>query len=344
MPAAFYYVLLGILLGAVQLAVGIVFGRLLGRYLWPDGRSRSESVQGRRALLQQIRGITRRIESDVADYRQFLENASQDFLRLPQADALDEAVLEAVRRLTAANQMLQDRLASAEAQLAEQAKRIEEQWSQANSDPLTGLANRRAFDGELSRQFASWRRTRQPFVVVLLDLDHFKQINDRFGHPVGDEALIRVAQTIQHSVRETDLPARIGGEEFAILCPDADLEAGVRTVERIRQAVSEIFVGKGAESVRVSVSCGIACVAGNEPMQALIRRADEALYAAKHGGRNCSYLHNGREAVPVAEEDWDGAADDPYFGRDLPRRGRLEMDAEYQVLTDSLRSALSRLA
>jgi len=109
MPATFYYVLIGILLGAVQLAVGIVLGRLLGRYLGADSRSCGSSSQGRRAVLQQIRGITRRIESDVADYRRFLESASQGFLHLPQTDALDEAVLDAVRRLVAANQMLQER-------------------------------------------------------------------------------------------------------------------------------------------------------------------------------------------------------------------------------------------
>ncbi|NMC19602.1 MAG: GGDEF domain-containing protein [Thermogutta sp.] len=343
MPAAFYYVLIGILLGAVQLAVGIVLGRLLGRYLGADSRSCGPSSQGRRAVLRQIRGITRRIESDVADYRRFLESASQGFLRLPQTDALDEAVLDAVRRLVAANQMLQERLAGAEAQLAEQAKRIEEQWNQANSDPLTGLANRRAFDGEFSRQFASWRRTRQPFSVVLLDLDHFKQINDRFGHPVGDEALVRVGRILQGTVRETDFPARIGGEEFAVLCPHSDPEAAARTAERIRRAVARVTIGKGAEWVRVSVSCGLACVAENEPPEALIRRADEALYAAKDSGRNCSYMHDGREPVPVAERDLDDPPDAPRPANE-PRSGGLERDAEYQVLADSLRSALARLS
>ncbi len=344
MPAAFNYVLLGILLGAVQLAVGILLGRLLERYFRADSRSHASISEGRRAVLRQIRGITRRIENDVADYRRFLETANQDFLHLPQADALDEAVLDAVRRLVAANQMLQERLAGAETQLAEQAKRIEEQWSQAHSDPLTGLANRRAFDGELTRQFAAWRRTRRPFSVVLLDLDHFKQINDRFGHLVGDEALIRVARILQRTVRETDLPARIGGEEFAVLCPHADLEDVARTVERIRRAVSEISVGKNAEWVRVSVSCGFASVTDDEPPETLIRRADEALYAAKAGGRNCSYLHNGREIVPISGEDSEAAADTRESEGDSPRRGRLEMDAEYQVLADSLRSVLARLS
>jgi len=344
MPAAFSYVLLGIMLGAVQLAVGIVLGRLLGRYFWADSRSRVPSPPARRAVLRQIRGITRRIESDVADYRRFLESTSQDFLHLPQTDALDEAVLDAVRRLVAANQMLQERLAGAEAQLAEQAKRIEEQWSQAHSDPLTGLANRRAFDGELSRQFALWRRTRQPFSVVLMDLDHFKQINDRFGHPVGDEALIRVARILQRTVRETDFPARIGGEEFAVLCPHADLEAVARTVERIRRAVAEIRVGKDAEWVRVSVSCGLASITDDEPPEAVLRRADEALYAAKRGGRNCGYLHNGRELVPISEEDFEGTTDARDSADGSPGGGRLEMDAEYQVLADSLRSALARLS
>ncbi|GAB4127940.1 MAG: GGDEF domain-containing protein [Thermogutta sp.] len=343
MPTAFYYVLLGILFGAVQLAVGIVLGRLWSRYFGVDGYTRRSTVRGRRAMLQRIRGITRRIESDVADYRRFLESASQDFLHMPQADALDEAVLDAVRRLVAANKILQDRLAGAESQLAEQAKRIEEQWSQVNSDPLTGLANRRAFDGELSRQFALWRRTRQPFAVVLLDLDHFKQINDRFGHPVGDEALIRVARAIQRTVRETDFPARIGGEEFAILCPNADLESGARAVERIRRAVAEITVGKDGQYVQVSVSCGLACPTGNETPEALIRLADEALYAAKYNGRNCTYMHNGRRPVPVCEEDSGASPDSPAADNASARRDRLEMDAEYQVLADSLRSALSRL-
>ncbi len=343
MPPVFYYVLLGIVFGAVQLAAGVILGRMIGRCWWGDPRKVERGLQGREGTLRRIRGIARRIESDVAHYRRFLESANQGFRDLPGKDDVEEAIVGLMQRLVAANQSLQERLAGAEAQLAEQAKRIEEQASQANSDPLTGLANRRAFDVAFARQFAAWRRSGQPFGVILLDLDHFKQINDRFGHPVGDEALIRVGEILRRTVRETDLPARIGGEEFAVLCPQADLDAGTQVAERIREEVARITIGSNDESVPVSVSCGLACVAANEQPEALIRRADEALYAAKRNGRNCTYLHNGAEIVRAIEE---ALQDDHNGGGSVLNPagpGRLESDAEYQVLADSLRSILARL-
>ena len=163
----------------------------------------------------------------------------------------------------------------------------------ARTDPLTGLENRRALREEFGRELARAERTRRPLALVVLDLDHFKRYNDAYGHPAGDEALQRVATILDEVTRSIEVTARIGGEEFAIVAPDAD-EAGGRVIaERLRIAVASEFASTDPQ---LTVSCGIAIhrpgidTIGHEE---LFAAADRALYRAKAAGRN---------RVEVAEE------------------------------------------
>ena len=120
----------------------------------------------------------------------------------------------------------------------------------------------------------------------MIDLDHFKRVNDTYGHSIGDEILQRVAQTIVSQCREIDQPARYGGEEFAIVSPDETTEGAAELAERCRQAVSDIRVNTGDEDVQITVSLGVADIADNTSVEALIKAADWALYQAKRAGRN----------------------------------------------------------
>jgi diguanylate cyclase (GGDEF)-like protein len=150
------------------------------------------------------------------------------------------------------------------------------QWeSEARSDALTGLANRRAWLERLSLEMARALRTGSPLSLAVFDLDHFKAYNDKFGHQAGDVILQRTASAWQAQIRETDLLARLGGEEFALLLPDTTLEGGRLIGERLLTAVPE----------GITASCGLALWRG-EDSTLLYRRADEALYAAKEAGRN----------------------------------------------------------
>ena len=158
---------------------------------------------------------------------------------------------------------------------------------QALSDSLTGLPNRRAFDGEAARVVARARRSGASAVVGVADLDHFKQVNDRYGHPVGDLVLCEVGKLIERTARNADFVARIGGEEFALLLPDTPLAAATRIAERIRKAVgaARVTTPEG-DTIEVTISIGLAEMPPQSTIDEALARADSALYEAKNGGRN----------------------------------------------------------
>ena len=149
------------------------------------------------------------------------------------------------------------------------------------SDPLTGLGNRRAFDEALAVEMARARRAGGPMGIVILDVDRFKQFNDRYGHQAGDDALVAVAQVLAHQARAEDRACRIGGEEFALLLPGADDAATVAVAERVRHAIQH----QDAPVTGVTVSLGVATSRGDDP-KGLLAIADARLYAAKAAGRN----------------------------------------------------------
>lgn len=155
---------------------------------------------------------------------------------------------------------------------------------EAYSDELTGLANRRRFDERLRLELGRLERKPAPLSLIICDLDHFKRINDKFGHPAGDVVLSRVARAIGGAVRGTDLAARVGGEEFGVILPDAGPDAAIAAAERIRAAVAAELEG---EEFATTISCGAStALPPSDDPGAIFGRADEALYAAKKGGRN----------------------------------------------------------
>lgn len=157
----------------------------------------------------------------------------------------------------------------------------------ARRDALTGLANRRAFEEALQREVARARRSGGALALVVLDIDHFKLVNDTYGHAAGDAVLSEVAARAQRALRAEDLLARIGGEELAALLPGATLAAAAEVAERIRHAVSGSAFRAGDDAIAVTVSLGCAALAADErEAAALLARADARLYDAKHAGRN----------------------------------------------------------
>jgi len=153
----------------------------------------------------------------------------------------------------------------------------------ADTDALTGVANRQAFDEAIAREVARARRFRQPLSVVLLDLDHFKQVNDRHGHAAGDQVLVGAARVLSERVRESDFVARWGGEEFAVVTSMTDAAGAVRLAEKLR---AQLEVEPAGGLVRVTASFGVAELRSDDTAQTMLRRADQALYEAKAGGRN----------------------------------------------------------
>lgn len=157
-------------------------------------------------------------------------------------------------------------------------------------DPLTGLGNRRALQESAAVQLARFERHGRAFAVVSLDIDHFKRVNDAWGHAVGDLALCHLATLLQAQLRMEDLAVRTGGEEFLLVLPETDLEAAQHLAERLRLTVASTPLVVSERALPLTISLGVAQARSGESLDALLERADAALYRAKHEGRNCVRL------------------------------------------------------
>lgn len=191
---------------------------------------------------------------------------------------------------------LQQELDALKKQIAELSKLV-------NTDTLTDLYNFRHFYETLNHELERSVRTGIPTALIMLDADHFKRVNDEWGHENGNKALVHLATIVKHSIRKLDIPCRYGGEEFAVILPSTDILTASMIAERIRMSVedSELFVKKDAKKHRIhlTISLGVACSSGNgnNPSAQLIEAADEELYRAKQSGRNtvCSKVEESKE-------------------------------------------------
>jgi diguanylate cyclase len=265
------------------------------------------SVEKAMMASERIHDLAKHVVSHVGDHGSKVEAFNSDVRALAgqQSTIATDTLLLAIGQMTCANTELQQRLARIEKQIAAQAAELRSYGSEARTDSLTGLANRRAFDDEIQRRFAEWQRRRTPFTLVILDADNFKQINDSFGHQVGDDALRQVGKVITSNSRQMDFRCRYGGDEFVVIMPDTATQESRAAAERIRKAIEDITIQIGDRTIRLTCSLGVARVAADDDVSKLIRRADEALYKSKDAGRNCGYWHDGHQCLPLA-----GAAKD----------------------------------
>ncbi len=166
-------------------------------------------------------------------------------------------------------------------QLVEQNQRLEEL---SHTDYLTQLYNRTFLSGELRREYSRSKRYGTFFSVIMIDVDHFKQINDTHGHQAGDEVLQRIAELLKNNVRKNDVVGRWGGEEFLILCPEIDTEGAAAMAEKLRKTIETEF---SDVDVRVTASFGVKAISEGQTLDALLSEVDVLLYRAKDAGRNC---------------------------------------------------------
>lgn len=178
-------------------------------------------------------------------------------------------------------------IAAIQRDVTEDVLREQELLNLATTDDLTGAKNRRHFMERAELEVHRLRRHRVPFSVVLLDLDHFKQVNDTHGHQAGDDVLKEAVRRWQHGRRPFDTLGRLGGEEFAILLPGADADAAMTVAERLRATIADTPFDTVAGPIEVTVSIGVAeAEDADQTIDGTLGRADAALYHSKHGGRN----------------------------------------------------------
>jgi len=165
-------------------------------------------------------------------------------------------------------------------------------------DLLTGLGNRRRMLERLKEGHQVLQRYHTPFCVSVLDVDHFKKVNDTYGHDAGDVVLVQMARALEAGLRQTDACARWGGEEFVILLPNTRLSAAAGVVEAIRESIANRDIVADDQVLRITASFGLVEAREGETVAETIKRADEALYRAKHGGRNAVVLDDAAEPMP----------------------------------------------
>ncbi len=211
-----------------------------------------------------------------------IDAGGDDYLAKPVATQVLQAKIQAMQRIVD----MRNRLLDVQQQLRRQAE----------TDELTGLPNRRHFMSVLNGELVRAKRLGTPLSLAYMDLDHFKRINDRYGHKGGDDVLRKVACTFRRILREQDTMGRLGGEEFCICMPGVDLHGGHQACERFREMVEKLEISSDAQILRVTASLGVTLyVPETDDMTCLMARADAAVYQAKQAGRNQVKVLGGAE-------------------------------------------------
>ena len=232
------------------------------------------SMMNTRGELRDIPIIIVTAREDLETKIKGLEQGASDYVTKP----FDPAELVARIKVQLKIKSLQDRLKESNQALLEL----------SNTDPLTRLSNRRCLMESLEKEFKRSERSKSPLSFIMLDIDHFKKVNDSYGHQEGDTVLVSLADMLRTHLREYDMAARFGGEEFALVLPDTELVRAVQVAERIRQSANEMTFPGILKNLKLTVSFGVTCFPRGriKTVDDLIRQADYALYNAKGGGRN----------------------------------------------------------
>lgn len=248
----------------------------------------------------QLRDLAKNVALDVGEHNSLVNGISSQLGTMnPSSADAGAAVATAVAKILSANEKLQDRLNEAEKKIQAQAEEIRSQQSEALTDSLTKLANRRAFDEAIGKNMRGFKNQRKPFSLLIFDVDHFKKFNDTHGHQAGDEVLRCVSQTLTETVKTTDIPCRYGGEEFAVIFQNTKIDSARLSAERIRKAIEERQIEFEGKKLKVTASVGVAEILQDEDETKLIRRSDDCVYAAKAAGRNQSYWNDGTHCLPL---------------------------------------------
>ncbi|PXX62028.1 diguanylate cyclase [Pseudomonas sp. LAMO17WK12:I10] len=237
-------------------------------------------------IREQVDGLQSSVQeaADLDDLKQVLESHLEGLLGTMDhhQKQRDEREKEVAARL----QSLAERVSSMEQEAQGYREHLEEQRQKALIDPLTGLPNRAAWSERLEHEVAQWQQHGNTLLLAMLDLDHFKRINDNYGHLAGDKVLKIIAGVLRKRLRGNDFIARFGGEEFVLLIPDTTWPVGARLAETLRAAIEACPFHFKGERVTITMSIGMSAFKPGERSDLVLKRADQALYRAKEAGRN----------------------------------------------------------
>jgi len=258
--------------------------------------AREESTRAHEALAH-LQGMAAQIAEEVGQHNSRMQEINDE---LKQAKD-PSSVVGAVAKLIAANAKMQEQLVSAEEKLKNQAEELETHITEARTDALTGLLNRRAFDRQMAELEEQFKTQSRPSSVMMIDIDHFKKFNDMYGHQAGDEVLRGVARVLKENAASDSVVCRYGGEEFAVIFPGCNLNVARPSAEKTRASIGNNEFEIEGTPQKVTACAGIAEFINSETVDEVVRRADIALYACKEGGRNCGHYHDGTASLPMTD-------------------------------------------
>lgn len=254
-----------------------------------------EMSKAQNTLLRIIRNVMMQMLSTGNEFSNYAVSLGDFARKIDRSDSVQDLrmltaeLIEDSRTVERSSQETSDRLTNAGDQISKLKEELEAARRDARTDPLTGLPNRRGLNDLIQQKINEFIQTKTEFCLILADIDHFKRINDSYGHLVGDKILRFVARTLMSNIKGQDTVIRYGGEEFAILLPDTRYEGGLIVAQHLRQKISAARL-RLAESGRnlggLTISLGVACVGFNDTPDTLLRRSDDALLMAKSEGRD----------------------------------------------------------
>jgi len=290
----------GVELQGEQAALAEILGNVtsgldrVARHLGDEAQDREAAMQDSADLNRRLRGEVDAIDSGVRKAVSLGEAQGQVLARIQQinahVDAFRQRELARLQDTRRRADTMKQRVEELERETVALQESVRAEQQRSCTDALTGIPNRLALQQRLAREYLHWKASGVPLGIAVWDVDHFKAINDRYGHPAGDKALRVIARQLARACRDGDFAARYGGEEFTTIIRGLDAGALMEQAEKARVSLSRLGLHCEGSEVPLTVSCGLAlCVAGDGE-ETLLKRADAALYRAKRAGRNRCFL------------------------------------------------------
>jgi len=297
-----------ILWSVLAVAVGLGCGFVLGRSytLMNEPKRLKKERETTLKTLMNVLESADQLSSDLDTHNTEVDQVRQSVSSIEgngEVDSIQQTLLEHITEVVQSNRKLENDLVVTRYKLEANAQELDRTRTEARTDQLSGLANRKSFEETLGFQISKFIVSpKHQFALILTDVDHFKRINDTFGHAVGDNVVQRMGEVLKECVRPHDHVARIGGDEFAILLNEVKYESAMRVASRIRSTVelTNFDVDGGNSQTSITVSMGLTVIRVGDDRKSLFDRADKALYRSKERGRNLLHIcTDADELVPV---------------------------------------------
>ncbi|MEM9943737.1 MAG: GGDEF domain-containing protein [Planctomycetota bacterium] len=307
-PQDTYSILFICIWSLASVGVGLFCGFLIGRFYTLSNEPKKIRQDREKTLtaLLAVMSSTDRLNEDVDTHNNALQSAQEELESIDdpghsQLGELQSALVTNIKRVVESNRQLENDLVVSRYKLEFQAQELDRTRKEARTDSLCNIGNRKAVDETLQFMVSRYQTEQKPFGLMLIDIDHFKRINDTFGHQAGDEVLTSISAALRECVRPEDFVGRLGGDEFCILLEGLQAENAESVGNRIRSTIElyDFSINDSGHSTVVTMSMGLAVCHGDDDVLSLYERADRALYKSKELGRNRLYtlVNNGSAKI-----------------------------------------------